>query len=127
MTLTRKIQIVPVGDEEEKDRVYKYLRDGIFNQNKMMNQYMSALYIAKIQDISKDDRKELNNLYGRISSGKKGSAYDKDIVFPKGLSTNAMCQEVRKNFSKAYKDGLLYGKVSLPIERIIRYLFMLIM
>ena len=117
MKLTRKIQLIPVGDEKEKDRVYEYLRDGIFNQNKMMNQYMSALYIAKIQDISKDDRKELNNLYARISKSEKGSAYDKDIVFPEGLQTGAMCQEVRKNFKKACKDGLLYGKVSLPTYR----------
>ena len=37
MILTRKIQLFPVGDKEEIDRVYKYLRDGIFNQNKAMN------------------------------------------------------------------------------------------
>lgn len=48
MVLTRKIQIFPVGDKEEIDRVYKYLREGIFNQNKAMNQYMSALYISTI-------------------------------------------------------------------------------
>ena len=117
MTLTRKIQIIPVGDEKEKDRVYTYLRDGIFNQNRMMNQYISALYIAKIQDISKGDKKELNNLYGRISTSEKGSAYDKDIIFPKGLKIGAMCQEVIKDFSKACSDGLLYGKVSLPTYR----------
>ena len=55
MVLTRKIQLFPVGDKEEIDRVYKYLRDGIFNQNKAMNQYMSALYMATIEDISKED------------------------------------------------------------------------
>lgn len=71
MVLTRKIQLVPVGDKEEVDRVYKYLRDGIFNQNKAMNQYMSTLYASTMQEISKEDRKELNRLYGRISSSKK--------------------------------------------------------
>lgn len=118
MILTRKIQLFPVGDKEEIDRVYKYLRDGIFNQNKAMNQYMSALYTATIEDISKEDRKELNQLYTRISTSKKGSAYSKDIEFPKGLPTTAsLGQAVRQDFSKACKDGLLYGKISLPTYR----------
>lgn len=118
MILTRKIQIFPVGDKEEIDRVYKYLRDGIFNQNKAMNQYISALYVSTIEEISKEDRKELNNLYGRISSSKKGSAYTEDIQFPKGLPTSSsLGQKVRQDFSKSCKDGLLYGKVSLPTYR----------
>lgn len=118
MILTRKIQLFPVGDKEEIDRVYKYLRDGIFNQNKAMNQYISALYVSTIEEISKEDRKELNNLYGRISSSKKGSAYTEDIQFPKGLPTSSsLGQKVRQDFSKSCKDGLLYGKVSLPTYR----------
>lgn len=118
MILTRKIQIFPVGDKEEIDRVYKYLRDGIYNQNKAMNQYMSALYVSTIEDVSKEDRKELNQLYTRISTSKKGSAYDESIVFPKGLPTTAsLGQKVRQDFSKSCKDGLLCGKVSLPTYR----------
>lgn len=117
MILTRKIQIFPVGNKEEIDRVYKYLRDGIFNQNKVMNQYMSALYIATIEDISKEDRKELNQLYSRVSSSKKGSAYDTTIEFPKGMQLGYMEKQVKQDFSKACKDGLLYGKISLPTYR----------
>lgn len=118
MIITRKIQIFPVGNKEEVDRVYKYLRDGIYNQNKAMNQYMSALYMATIEDISKDNRKELNRLYTRISTSKKGSAYDKSMEFPKGLPITAnLGQAVRQDFSKACKDGLLYGKISLPTYR----------
>lgn len=118
MILTRKIQLFPVGDKDEIDRVYKYLRDGIFNQNKAMNQYISALYVSTIEEISKEDRKELNNLYGRISTSKKGSAYSEDIQFPKGLpTTSSLGQKVRQDFSKSCKDGLLYGKVSLPTYR----------
>lgn len=117
-TITRKIQLFPVGDKEEIDRVYKYLRDGIFNQNKAMNQYMSALYMSEIEDISKEDRKELNRLYTRISESKKGSAYSKDIQFPKGLPiAGNLGQAVRQDFSNACKDGLLYGKISLPTYR----------
>lgn len=115
MILTRKIQLFPVGDKEEVNRVYKTLRDGIYNQNKAMNQYMSALYISAIQEISKEDRKELNKLYTRISASKKGSAYDTSIEFIKGLPTTAsLGQKVKQDFDKSCKDGLLYGKVSLP-------------
>lgn len=118
MILTRKIQLFPVGDKDEVNRAYKYLRDGIVNQNKAMNQYMSALYISTIEEISKEDRKELNNLYGRISASKKGSAYSKEIEFAKGLPTTASIgQAVRQDFQKSIRDGLLYGKVTLPTYR----------
>lgn len=118
MVLTRKIQLFPVGDNEEVDRVYKYLRDGICNQNKAMNQYMSALYISAIEEASKEDRKELNRLYSRISSSKKGSAYDESINFPIGLpTTSSLGMKVRQDFSKACKDGLLYGRTTLPTYR----------
>lgn len=117
MVLTRKIQLIPVGNKEEINRVYKYLQDGIYSQNKAMNQYISALYVSAIQDISKEDRSELNKLYGRISTSKKGSAYDKNIIFLKGLPIGALTRKVRQDFSKSCKDGLLYGKVSLPMYK----------
>ena len=115
MILTRKICLIPIGDKEEVNRVYKYLTEGITNQNKAMNQYMSALYIAEMNKISKDDRQELNRLYTRISTSKKGSAYDTSIEFPKGLPiTSSLGMKVRQDFTKSCKEGLLYGKVSLP-------------
>ena len=116
MNLTRKIKLSIVGDKEEINRVYKYLRDGIKSQNLAMNQYMSALYIAEIEKISKEDRKELNNLYGRISTSKLGSAYDKEeIKFPIGLPTAAyLAKQVRQDFEKSKRDKLMYGEVSLP-------------
>lgn len=117
MILTRKIQLYPIGDKEEVKRVYKYLSDGIFNQNKAMNQYISALYMSTIQEASKEDKQELNRLYTRISTSKKGSAYDKDIEFAKGLPIGSLGQKVKQDFQKSIKDGLLYGKVSLPTYR----------
>ena len=117
MILTRKIQLYPIGDKEEVRRVYKYLSDGIFNQNKAMNQYISALYMSTVQEASKEDKQELNRLYTRISTSKKGSAYDKDIEFAKGLPIGAIGQKVKQDFQKSIKDGLLYGKVSLPTYR----------
>ena len=83
MILTRKIQLLIVGNNDEVNRVYSYIKEGTISQNKAMNQYMSALYLAELNEISKDDRNELNQLYSRISNSKKGSAYSQDIIFPK--------------------------------------------
>ena len=116
--ITRKVQLIPVGDKEEINRVYTYLREGIKAQNLAMNQYMSALYSTMMMDISKEDRKELNKLYGRVSSSKLGSAYDKSIIFPKGLPTSSsLSLKVRQDFDNAMKKGLQYGKLSLPSYR----------
>lgn len=116
--LVRKIQLTPVGNKEEVDRVYKYIREGMKAQNLAMNQYMSALYIAQIKEASKDDKKELNLLYSRISTSNKGSAYKEDIQFATGLGTPSLIsQKIKKDFEKSKKDGLMYGKVSLPTYR----------
>ena len=116
--ISRKIQLYPIGNKEEVNRVYKYLHDGMRAQNLAMNQYMSSLYIATQNEATKDDRKELHNLYQRISTSKKGSAYDLSIEFAKGL-TSASCvvQKVENDFKNAMKKGLKYGKISLPTYR----------
>ncbi len=104
-----------VGDKEERDRVYSYIREGAYNQNMAANQYISDLYIEAIKQISEEDRKELHRLYGRISTSKKGSAYDSSIEFAKGLpSASSMTRKVLQDFNNACKKGLLFGKISLP-------------
>ena len=116
--ITRKIQLFPVGDKDEINRVYKYIREGIKSQNKAMNQYMSALYSTMLIDISKDDRKEFSNFFARISKSKKGSAYSTDIEFPTGLPTaSSLQQKVKTDFENAKKKGLQYGRISLPTYR----------
>lgn len=115
MIICKKIQLHICGDKEEIDRGYKYLRNGIYNQAKAMNLYISDLYLSKITEMSKEDRVELSKLYGRISTSKKGSAYPKEIEFAKGLpAASDIVFRIKKDFDKAVKDGLLYGKVSLP-------------
>lgn len=116
-TISRKVTLYPVGDKEEVNRVYKYLRDGIKNQNLAMNEYISALYVGMITDISKEDRKELNHLYSRMSNSKKGSAYESDIILAEGLPIGALQQKVQSDFSTSMKKGLRYGRVSLPTYR----------
>lgn len=117
--LTRKYKLIPVGDKEEVNRVYTYLREGMEMQNKAMNQYITALYVAQILEASKEDRKELNEYYSRISTNKKGSAYTDEIVFPKGLMTTAMIKrKVNEDFGNAMKKGLMHGRISLPTYRL---------
>lgn len=116
--IVRKIKLFPVGDKEEINRVYTYLRKGIEAQNRAMNQYMSSLYMAMMQKSSKEDRKELNSLYQRISTSKKGSAYDKSIKFAKGLPMgSSISRKVKTDFDNAMKKGLEYGRISLPTYR----------
>lgn len=118
MILTRKIQLLIVGNNDEVNRVFNYIKEGMISQNKAMNEYMSALYLAELNKVSKEDRKELNQLYGRISNSKKGSAYSQDIVFPKGLPVaSSLSMKVKQDFKQSCKNGLMYGKVSLPTYR----------
>lgn len=118
MILSRKIQLVPVGDKEEIDRVYKYLRDGAYNQNKAKNLYISNLFIEDLKEMSKDDRKELNLLYSRVSDSKKGSAYDASVEFAKGITLGCFTRDINNKYKKSKKDGVLNGKVSLPTYKL---------
>ena len=113
--LTRKYELQVVGDKEEINRVYTWLRQGIEAQNKAMNEYMSHLFMAKSCEMSLDDRKELNNLFQRVTNSKKGSGYTKDIEFPVGLPIAASAsRKVKQDFDNACKKGLMYGRISLP-------------
>ena len=115
MITVRKIILYPIGDKKEVERAYDWLKEGMIAQNKAMNEYMTGLYCAMVMDASKDDRKELDCLYSRISTSKKGSAYSVDnIIFPKGFPCGAMKNKVTTDFKIAMKKGLGYGVISLP-------------
>lgn len=130
MTICRKMQIIPVGDKEEVNRVYKYIRNGMEVESIMANQYMTALYnfcvVHKLKNIKfvkkeglSEELKELNRLYGRVPNGKKGddySFYDFPIEkYPVGLpAAGSIPNNYKPKFQKACDDGLMYGKVSLP-------------
>jgi IS605 OrfB family transposase len=113
--ITRKIKLSPIGDKNEIKRVYEYIRNGQYAQNKASNQYISSLYIQAIKNFEKEDRKELSKLYTRYSDSEKGSAYDDDIIFAKGLSTTSeIFRRVTIDFNKSINNGLLKGNVSIP-------------
>lgn len=121
-TITRKIKLIPLGEKEEVDRIYAYLRNGMEIQAKMLNQFFSAFYIAKMNKAPNEEIKDIISGYSRIPNSPKGSLYqlnEEDIKkFPIGLPL-ASCVTMygKKKFDKACKDGLLYGKVSLPSFR----------
>ena len=110
---TRKIKLFPVGDKEEIDRVYKYLRDGMKSQTIAMSDYYNTLYVLTKMEITEEDRKELNTLFQRISTSKLGSGYDKNTIkFPVGLQmANLIQKKVNDEFFADVKKGLMYGKV----------------
>lgn len=117
--ITRKITLYPQGDKQEVDRVYSYIRNGMKVQSLMMNQCISAMYYAKLNGLNKDEWKELRHLYSHVPNSKKGSPYKFDMSkYPTGLpiagSVPRACEDKLK---KSCRDGLMYGKVSLPTFR----------
>lgn len=116
ITITRKIILYPQGDKEERDRVYKYIRNGMEVQSYMMNQCISAIYTARLQKASKEEMNDLYKSYSHVPTSKKGSPYDFDMSkYPTGLPVAGRVPRIcKQKFDKACKDGLMYGKVSLP-------------
>lgn len=43
MVITRKIKLFPIGDKEEVDRVYTYIRDAQYTQYQCLNLLMGHL------------------------------------------------------------------------------------
>ena len=58
-TITRKVQIIPVGDKEEVNRAYKYIRDAQYAQNRAYNILISSVYSAIISGKSKEEIAEI--------------------------------------------------------------------
>ncbi len=121
-TITRKIQLFPVGDKEEIDRVYKYIRDGMYNQNKAYNILISNVYSAIYSGKSKE---EIDDIYKRGQRKPKENDSDYslyksgEIDFPKGMMTQASIKMAVKNDIKTAKgNGLFKGKSSLPTKRL---------
>lgn len=116
--LARKVKLYIVGDKDRIKQTRQYIRDTTEEQNKAMNQYISDLWNADRNNMTKEDRKELNKLYGRTPSSKKGSAYNPEIEFFKGLPmASHLALKVRQDYSNACKKGLLHGNISLPTYR----------
>ena len=108
-TITRKIQIYPVGNKEEINRVYKYIRDGMYAQYQASNLLMGQLaseYFKCNRDFKSDTFKEAQKEIFKASN-----PILQDIEFPKGNDTlSSVKQKVRQDFSIALRNGLARGE-----------------
>lgn len=107
--LTRKIQLYPVGDNEEVDRVYKYIRDGMYAQYQALNLLMGQLaseYFKCNRDIKNENFKKAQK-----EIFKADNPLIQEIDFPKGNDTlSAVTQKVKQDFHTAIKHGLARGE-----------------
>lgn len=109
LTICRKVKLLPVGDKEEINRVYQFIRDGQYAQyqacNLLMGQLMSEYYRYN-RDIKNEDFKARQKEIMTNSN-----IILKDIDFATGVDTpSAVTQKVKQDFSIALKNGLAKGE-----------------
>lgn len=109
MTICRKIKLFPVGDKEEINRVYDFIRNGQYAQyqacNLLMGQLMSEYYKYN-RDIKNEEFKARQKEIMTNSN-----IILKDIDFATGVDTpSAVTQKVKQDFSTALKNGLAKGE-----------------
>lgn len=109
LTICRKVKLLPVGDKEEINRVYQFIRDGQYAQyqacNLLMGQLMSEYYKYN-RDIKNEDFKARQKEIMTNSN-----IILKDIDFATGVDTpSAVTQKVKQDFSTALKNGLAKGE-----------------
>lgn len=109
MTICRKIKLFPVGDKEEINRVYDFIRNGQYAQyqacNLLMGQLMSEYYKYN-RDIKNEEFKKRQKEICTNSNPLFG-----DIEFATGVDTpSAVTQKVKQDFSIALKNGLAKGE-----------------
>ena len=120
ITITRKVQLYPVGDKKEVSRVYTLVRDLISVFNRTLNQAISFLYSQDQLEASKEDRellaKILTHTNKEFKNGKKGiSAYGDDIVFIESFEIpQTAAKKAKDDYRNAKEKGLMKGKISLP-------------
>lgn len=109
MTICRKIKLLVMGEKEEIDRVYKFIRDGQYAQyqacNLLMGQLMSEYYKYN-RDIKNEMFKEKQK-----EICKNSNPLFEEIEFAIGVDTpSAITQKVKQDFNTALKNGLAKGE-----------------
>lgn len=108
-SLTRKIKLNPIGDKEERNRVYDFIRNGQYAQyqaqNILMGQLIGKYYECgrdiKSEEFKKAQKEILNNSNPVLN----------DIEFAKGVDTKSFAvRKVSQDFSIALKNGLARGE-----------------
>lgn len=109
MTICRKIKLIPIGDKEERNRVYQFIRNGQYAQYQACNLLMGQLvseYYKYNRDIKNEDFKKKQKEI-MINS----NPLFNDIEFATGVDTkSAVTQKVKQDFSSALKNGLAKGE-----------------
>ena len=108
-SLTRKIKLYPVGDSEEVNRVYTFIRNGQYAQYQAQNILMGQL-IGKYYECNRDIKsEEFKQAQKNILSN--SNPVLSDIEFAKGVdSKSAAVRKVSQDFSIALKNGLAKGE-----------------
>lgn len=117
MIVTKKVQLIVQGDKAEVNRVYQYIREGCYAQNKAYNYLLSCIYSSYTKQDDDAVRRDLYKRGSRTKGSRKegGSLYDNfDFEFPKGLPTAAWVGfTVKQDMNTQIKQGLLKGRISL--------------
>lgn len=121
-SVTRKIQIIPIGDKEEINRVYEYIRNAMYVQNKAYNILISRVYA----DITSGNVDNVSDTYKRGSRKPKENDAEYSLYnvedfqnIPVGLPLFANTSFMAKHdMATAKSKGLYKGKISLQNRKI---------
>lgn len=112
MTICRKIKLFPVGDKEEINRVYKFIRDGQYAQYRASNLLMSQLVTEFYKCNMNIKNEEFKEIQKKICSNT--NPLFEDVEFARGCdSISLVVQKVKQDFSIALKNGLAKGERSI--------------
>lgn len=109
MTSVHKLKLYPIGDKEEINRVYKFIRDGQYAQYQGLNLLMGQL-ASKYYELNKDFKcQEFVEFKKKCLTN--SNPILKDIQFSTGVDTlSAITQRVGKDFKIALENGLAKGE-----------------
>lgn len=111
-TLTRKMQIIPIGEKEDVNEAYEFIRNGMYAFYKASNLLMGQLaasYYKNGCDLSNakflEEKKEIF---------KHGNPILSQIEFPKGMDLiSHATRRVDSDFRTSIKNGLARGERSI--------------
>ena len=111
LRMVKKVRLVPIGEtKEERNEVYKFIRDSQYAQYQGLNKAMSVLtnaYLVSGGDVKSDIFKEAQK------SLKGSNPIFEGINFGTGIdSKSRVSQRVKKDFSISLKNGLAKGERS---------------
>ena len=112
-TFTKKIKLYPLGDKEEINRVYEYIRNGQYSQYLALNRLMSE--IATLYYHCNRDFKSDEFISGSKEIYKSANPIFDDVEFPTGADLKSqIIRKVQSDFSTALKNGLAKGERTIP-------------